>query len=55
MSTEIFDSIFTKNNAQTIELVGDVLQSKAYDLIQQRKVDVAQSLFNEPVEQEEEE
>jgi hypothetical protein len=55
MSTEIFDSIFAKNNAQTVELVNDILQSKAYDAIQQRKIDVAQSLFNEPVEQEEEE
>jgi hypothetical protein len=52
MSTEIFDSIFTKNNAQTIELVGDVLQSKAYDLIQQRKVDVAANIFNQTEEEE---
>lgn len=54
MSTEIFDSIFTKNNAQTIELVGDVLQSKAYDLIQQRKVEVAKNMFNQEVSEEEE-
>ena len=54
MSTEIFDSIFSKNNAQTIELVGDVLQSKAYDLIQQRKVEVAQNIFNQEVSEEEE-
>lgn len=54
MSTEIFDSIFTKNNAQTIELVGDVLQSKAYDLIQQRKVEVAQNMFNQEVSEEDE-
>lgn len=52
MSTEIFDSIFTKNNAQTIELVGDVLQSKAYDLIQQRKIDVAKNIFNQTEEEE---
>ena len=52
MSTEIFDSIFTKNNAQTIELVGDVLQSKAYDLIQQRKIDVASNMFNQTEEEE---
>jgi hypothetical protein len=52
MSTEIFDSIFTKNNAQTIELVGDVLQSKAYDLIQQRKIDVAATIFNQTEEEE---
>lgn len=54
MSTEIFDSIFSKNNAQTIELVGDVLQSKAYDLIQQRKVEVAKSMFNQEVSEEDE-
>jgi hypothetical protein len=54
MSTEIFDSIFSKNNAQTIDLVGDVLQSKAYDLIQQRKVEVAQNIFNQEVSEEEE-
>jgi len=54
MSTEIFDSIFAKNNAYTVELVADTLQSKAYDLIQQRKVDVGQNMFNqeEPEEQE---
>jgi len=52
MSTEIFDSIFAKNNAQTIELVGDVLQSKAYDLIQQRKIDVAGTIFNQTEEEE---
>lgn len=54
MSTEIFDSIFAKNNAQTIELVNDVLQSKAFDAIQQRKVEVAQNIFNQEVSEEEE-
>jgi hypothetical protein len=54
MSTEIFDSIFAKNNAQTIDLVGDVLQTKAYDLIQLRKVDVAKNMFNQEVSEEEE-
>ena len=52
MSTEIFDSIFAKNNSQTIELVNDILQSKAYDAIQQRKIDVAKSMFNQPEEEE---
>lgn len=52
MSTEIFDSIFTKNNAQTIELVNDILQAKAYDAIQQRKIDVAANMFNQPEEEE---
>lgn len=54
MSTEIFDSIFAKNNAQTIDLVSDVLQSKAFDAIQQRKIEVAQSIFNQEVSEEEE-
>jgi hypothetical protein len=54
MTTEIFDSIFAKNNAYTIDLVNDVLQTKAFDLIQQRKVDVAQTLFNQAVSEEEE-
>jgi hypothetical protein len=49
MSTEIFDSIFAKNNAHTIELVGDALQSKAFDLIQQKKVEVAQNMFDQEV------
>jgi len=54
MSTEIFDSIFAKNNAQTIELVSDALQSKAFDAIQQRKVEVAQNIFNQEVSEDEE-
>jgi hypothetical protein len=54
MTTEIFDSIFAKNNAYTIELVGDALQSKAYELIQQRKVEVAQNMFNQAVSEEDE-
>mgnify|MGYP000905979234 CR=1 FL=1 len=52
MSTEIFDSIFAKNNAQTVELVADVLQSKAYDAIQQRKIEVAANMFNQTEEEE---
>jgi hypothetical protein len=52
MSTEIFDSIFAKNNAQTVELVNDILQSKAYDAIQQRKIDVAKNIFNQTEEEE---
>lgn len=54
MSTQIFDTIFAKNNAQTIELVNDALQLKAFELIQQRKVDVAQSMFNQEVTEEDE-
>lgn len=45
MSTQIFDTIFTKNNAQTIEFVNDALQAKAHEIIQQRKITVAQNLF----------
>jgi hypothetical protein len=54
MSTQIFDSIFAKCNAQTIELVNDALQAKAHDLIQQRKVTVAQNLFTTTDSEEEE-
>lgn len=54
MSTEIFDSLFTGNKAQAIDLVNSALQSKAYDLIQQRKIAVAQNLFNQEVSEEEE-
>ena len=52
MSTEIFDSIFTKNNAQTIEVVNDILKSKAHDIIQHKKIDVAAQMFNQPEEEE---
>jgi hypothetical protein len=54
MSTEIFDSLFTGNKSQTLDLVNGALQNKAYELIQQRKVEVAQNLFNQEVSEEEE-
>jgi hypothetical protein len=54
MSTEIFDSLFTKDNAQAIEFVNNALQNKAYELIQQRKVAVGQNLFNQAVSEEDE-
>jgi hypothetical protein len=54
MTTEIFDSIFAKDNAHTIDLVNSALQSKAFDLIQQRKVEVAQNIFNQEVSEDEE-
>jgi hypothetical protein len=54
MSTEIFDSLFAKNNAEAIEFANDALHNKAYELIQQRKVEVAQNLFNQEVSEEEE-
>jgi hypothetical protein len=52
MSTEIFDSIFAKNNAQTVEVVNDILKAKAQDIIHQRRIDVASQLFNQPEEEE---
>lgn len=54
MSTEIFDSLFAGNNAQAIDIVNNTLQSKAYELIQQRKIAVAQNLFNQEVSEEDE-
>jgi hypothetical protein len=54
MSTKIFDSLFAKNNAEAIEFANDALQSKAYELIQQRKITVAQNLFNQEVSEEDE-
>lgn len=45
-SAEIFDSIFAKNNAHAMDLINDLLQQKAYNLIQQRKDEVAQNYFN---------
>jgi hypothetical protein len=54
MSTQIFDTIFTKNHAETIDLVNDALVSKAYDIIQQRKVTVAQNVFTTTDSEEEE-
>ena len=52
MNTQIFDNIFTKNNSETIELVAAELQSKAYNLIQQRKSEVAKNIFNQDVSEE---
>jgi hypothetical protein len=54
MSTEIFDSLFAKNNADAIEFANDSLRNKAYELIQQRKIAVAQNLFNQEVSEEDE-
>lgn len=54
MSTEIFDSLFSGNKSQAIDLVNDALQNKAYELIQQRKVAVAQNLFSQEVSEEDE-
>ena len=52
MSEEIFDSIFTIDNANTLNLANDILQSKAFELIQQRKYDVAQNIFTQVGEEE---
>lgn len=46
-ANEIFDSIFAKNNVATMELVNDAIQQKAYELIQQRKVELGQTLFDQ--------
>jgi hypothetical protein len=53
-ATEIFDNIFAKNNATAMELVGDAIQQRAYELIQQRKVELGQTLFNQAVSEDEE-
>jgi hypothetical protein len=54
MTTEIFDSLFSGNKAQALDLVNDALQNKAYELIQQRKIAVGQNLFNQEVSEEDE-
>ena len=45
MSSQIFDSIFTKDNAATLDHTKEVLQQKALGVIQQRKQDLANELF----------
>jgi len=45
MSSQIFDSIFTKDNAATLDHTKEVLQQKALEMVQQRKHDLANQLF----------
>jgi|694.fasta_scaffold19116_10 hypothetical protein len=53
-ANEIFDSIFAKNNVATMELVNDAIQQRAYEMIQQRKVELGQTLFNQAVSEDDE-
>ncbi|QPB07987.1 hypothetical protein [Synechococcus phage S-H38] len=52
MSGQVFDAIFAKDNAATLDYATDVLQQKALEMIQQRKSEMAQQLFFSQPEQE---
>jgi hypothetical protein len=47
LSPEIVDSIITKNNLNANEKIYDALYGKATEHISMRKIEVAQSLFNQ--------